>query len=298
MNDLLKHEAVMQADKLHIIDISHLQDLKKEIEQFSQNEELNGFQQWIVNSLYSYTIPEVGFTVRSILLLALHHPFYADVVFNRPGREDTVKCLVLPDIEQAEKRLKACLDKHGFQAHKVDNLPLKRLGVQSGLSEYGRNNITYIPGMGSNFLLMAFFSDVPCEQDIWRPTVVSKICEKCDICIKKCPTGAIRKERFLIDNQKCLSAMNEMPGDFPDWLPANVHHTCYDCLRCQESCPMNKGHLDRMEQPVVFSEEETAMLLEGKALESFCESTRQKISILGLDRWYTAIPRNIRALMV
>jgi epoxyqueuosine reductase len=297
MNNLLKTEAAAHGDKAQVIAVDRLSDLKKELEQFSQNEELNGFQQWIVNSLYNYTIPKTSFTVRSVILIARHKPFYSDVIFNQAGREYSVKCPVRPDFEGTEKYLAAFLSKHGFHAQWAENLPLKRLGVQSGLSEYGRNNITYISGMGSNFSLAAFFSDMPCEQDTWRNAVTAELCEKCNICINSCPTGAIRKERFLIDNQICLSTMNESPGDFPEWLPVSVHHTCYDCLMCQENCPMNNGHLDRMEQTVIFSEEETDMLLEGKPLESFSEETKQKINVLGLDAWYTAIPRNIRVLM-
>lgn len=297
MNDLLRAEAAAHGDKLQIIGVSHLNDLRNEIEQFSESEELNGFQQWIVKSLYHYSIPEAGFPVRSIILIARHHPFYADVIFKQDGREYSGKSFVRPDFEGAEEYLATFLGKREFHVQMAENLPLKRLGVQSGLSEYGRNNITYISGMGSNFSLAAFFSDMPCEQDTWRSMVTAKLCERCGICIKSCPTGAIRNDRFLIDNQICLSAINEVPGDFPDWLPASVHHTCYDCLRCQENCPMNKGHLDRMEQKVVFSEEDTGMLLQGKPLESLPEETKQKIHMLGLDAWYAAIPRNIKALM-
>jgi epoxyqueuosine reductase len=297
MIDLLKAEAAAHGDKLQIVAVTHLNDLRKELEHFSQSEELNGFQQWIVNSLYDYAIPATGFTVRSIILVAVRRPFYADVIFRHAGRDYYAKCPVRPDFEAPEKYISALLNEHGFHVWKADNLPLKRLGVQGGLSEYGRNNITYVPGMGSNFSLTAFFSDMPCEQDAWRSMVSAKACARCDICIENCPTGAIRKDRFLIDNQICLSAINEMPGDFPDWLPATAHHTCYDCLRCQESCPMNKGQLDKMEQNIVFSEEDTGMLLEGKPLESFPEEARQKIRMLGMDAWYAAMPRNMKALM-
>lgn len=297
MNDLLRAEVAAHGDKLQMIEVHRLNDLKKEIDQFSQNEELNGFQQWIVNNIYHYSIPETGFTVRSIILIARHHPFYADVIFKQDGSEYSCRSLVNPGFEGMEEYLAAFMEKHEYHIQKVEDLPLKRLGVQSGLSEYGRNNITYVPEMGSNFSLAAFFSDMPCEQDNWRSVVAAKACENCSICIKSCPTGAIRKERFLIDNQICLSTLNEVPDAFPDWLPSSVHHTCYDCLRCQENCPMNKGHLDKMEQTVVFSEEETGMLLQGIPMISLPEETKQKILMLGMHQWYDAIPRNIKALM-
>jgi epoxyqueuosine reductase len=60
---------------------------------------------------------------------------------------------------------------------------------------------------------------------------------------------------------------------------------------------MNKGHLDKLEQAIIFSEEDTEMILEGKPPESFSDETKQKIRMLGLDAWYAAIPRNIKMLM-
>lgn len=297
MNELLKAEAVKHGDRLQVVPYRRVSDLKNDIESFALNEELNDFQKWIVNCLYSYEAPDMGFNTESVIIMALSHPFYADVIFKKNGSKYWVKCLVRPDFDRADKYLKTFLDDFGYHAERASNLPLKRLGVQSGLSEYGRNNITYIDGLGSNFSLAAYFSDMPCEEDIWRSAVTSEKCGNCRACINNCPTGAIRKERFLIDNQKCLSAMNETPGDFPEWLPATVHHTCYDCLRCQEKCPMNIGHTEKMDGRFEFSEQETAMLLEGRPIEDFPKNARQKIFKLGLDEWYSAIPRNIRLLM-
>jgi epoxyqueuosine reductase len=297
MNDLLKNEALKHGDRLQIIPSHRIADLKNDIDTFARSEELNGFQKWIVNGLYSYDVPSVDFTVRSVILIALSHPFYADVIFTGNGREYSGKCLVRSDFDAADKYLKTFLEGFGYHAVRAYNLPMKRLGVQSGLSEYGRNNITYIDGMGSNFSLTAYFSDTPCEEDTWRQAVTAKACNSCRACINNCPTGAIRSERFLIDNQKCLSAMNETDDEFPEWLPVSVHHTCYDCLRCQEKCPMNIGHIDKMDGCFVFSEQETGMLLQGESIESFPEGMKQKIFKLGLDEWYSAIPRNIRMLM-
>lgn len=52
MIDLLKHEALAHVDKLQMISISCLKNLKKEIEVFKENEDLNNFQRWIVNKRY------------------------------------------------------------------------------------------------------------------------------------------------------------------------------------------------------------------------------------------------------
>jgi hypothetical protein len=60
---------------------------------------------------------------------------------------------------------------------------------------------------------------------------------------------------------------------------------------------MNIGHTDKMTECFAFSELETEMLLQGDPIENFTKNTKQKIFTLGLDEWYEAIPRNIKALM-
>ncbi|MCX7772909.1 MAG: hypothetical protein N2376_07340 [Clostridia bacterium] len=297
MNTKLRDEAEKRGYKLQIISSERIQDLKSEIERFSQSEELNGFQKWILSDLYNYSLSRAEFEAKSVVILAVPHPFYADVVFKKDGQTYAAKSLVRPDFNGAHGFIESFSEDFGYHFAKADDLPLKRLGVQSGLCEYGRNNITYIDDVGSNFSLTAYLSDLPCEFDAWRGAVVAKACANCNVCIHSCPTGAIRKDRFLIDNQRCLSTLNEMPGEFPDWLPETVHHTCYDCMRCQEKCPMNIGHLDKMEGSVVFSEEETEMLLTAVPLEQLLPELRQKLWTLGMDEWYDAMPRNIKALM-
>jgi hypothetical protein len=61
----LKQEALKHGE-LQIIPIKRLQSLKTEFDDFKKNEALNGFQKWIVNDLYKFALPTVGFTMRSI----------------------------------------------------------------------------------------------------------------------------------------------------------------------------------------------------------------------------------------
>ncbi|WP_256311538.1 hypothetical protein [Tissierella carlieri] len=44
---------------------------------------------------------------------------------------------------------------------------MKRLGEHSDLAKYGRNNVTYVDDLGSNFSYTAYFSDIMCEEDTW-----------------------------------------------------------------------------------------------------------------------------------
>jgi epoxyqueuosine reductase len=296
INQLLQ-EVKLFGYELVLIPVERLNTLKVELERFQKEEELNGFQRWIVEELYHYEVPVADFTIRSILLVALAHPPYAEVELNWNGSVHKALSLVMPDFDAARERIIKLLEREGYHCSLADHLPLKRMAVQSGLSKYGRNNITYIDGMGSNFSYDAFFTDLPCDEDYWMPVTIAASCTNCKLCIRNCPTGAIRSERYLIDNQRCLSAMNEIPGEFPGWLSPSVHHTMYDCLRCQEVCPMNREAMIMVPQTFTFSEEETQQLLDGAPYEAFSSSMKSKTKILGLDSWLPAIPRNLRLLL-
>jgi epoxyqueuosine reductase len=292
----LEKVAIEHNDRIKVIPIERLKELKEIIGDFREQEELNGFQKWIVDELYRYERPRADFTVNSIILIAINHPFFAKVNFHKGGKLKTFLSLVRSDFCKAEAYLTKYLEEKGHSIMKADNLPLKRLAAHSGLAQYGRNNITYVDGLGSNFSYAAYFSDLPCEEDTWGEVRNAAVCAKCNLCIKNCPTGAILSNRFLIDNQKCLSCINEIPGEFPDWLPATVHHTLYDCLICQRICPMNNKQADNIIEGISFTEEETDMLLEGRPIDTFSEELKAKAYFLGIDEWYKAIPRNLKIL--
>jgi len=296
MIDKLEKAVIEHNDRIKVIPIEHLKELKEIIENYKEQEELNDFQKWIVNKLYRFEGPKEDFTVNSILLIAIHHPFYAKVNFHKDGIKKTFLSLVRADFDKTEAYLTKLLEKNGYSIKKAENLPLKRLGVHSGLAKYGRNNITYVDGLGSNFSYAAYFSDIMCVEDTWGEVKNAEVCNKCKLCMESCPTGAILKDRFLIDNQKCLSSFNEVSGEFPDWLPVTAHHALYDCLICQRTCPMNYEQLDNVIEYISFSEEETKLLLDGKPIDTFSEELKTKVFMLGIDEWYEAIPRNLKTL--
>lgn len=121
-------------------------------------------------------------------------------------------------LTDAKEHIKIIAEQAGYRVAVRPGLPLKRLAVQSGLAMYGRNNLTYISGMGSYYSLVAFVTDIPCTNHTWREApVTAPLCETCDICITNCPTGAISKDRFIVDSSKCKV-----------------------CSKCRSRCPMNK----------------------------------------------------------
>ncbi|MGD8992574.1 MAG: hypothetical protein PVI00_14050, partial [Desulfobacterales bacterium] len=94
-------------------------------------------------------------------------------------------------------------------------LPEKLLAVRSGLAQYGKNNISYMPNLGSFYRPVVFISDIPCEADGWEAPTVMAQCEKCTACMKACPSGAISSERFQLHAERCLTFCNESKRDFP-----------------------------------------------------------------------------------
>lgn len=290
------NDVFVNGEKVKIIPINKLLKLKNEIDQFKNNQELNSFQRWIVNDLYRFDIPFVEFSIQSIILIAIPHPFYAKVKFTKDKKQYNFISLVMSDFEKTETTLNRILLSEKYNFTLAQNLPLKRLAVQSGLAVYGRNNICYIKGIGSNFSFIAYYSDIPCIDEYWAGVKISSVCTKCNACLRNCPTGAIKKNRFLIDNEMCLSYWNESSEPFPEWIPKLAHHCVYDCLKCQIICPMNKMQIKNVVGPIYFNERETNMLLSGLHYEQQSVSLKQKVEYLGLHQWQDGIPKNLKML--
>jgi epoxyqueuosine reductase len=186
----------------------------------------------------------------------------------------------------------------GYRAKKTLRLPIKPLAVHSGLAEYGRNNITYVEGMGSFHHLFAFYSDLPCEQDEWHEMKMLKRCENCRACIIKCPTGAIGEDRFLLHAERCLSFFNEKPANvpFPAWIDPSWHNSIYGCMICQRYCPEDKKFKDWVETRAEFSQEETALLLSDSS-GALPAAIMEKLDQLELVESLDVLPRNLGVLL-
>ena len=197
---------------------------------------------------------------------------------------------------RAEETLRSALEAAGYEITRA-HLALKTLAVRSGLATYGRNNITYIPEMGSLCSLVAFYSDCPCEQDDWQDSKVMVDCENCSLCRENCPTGSILADRFLIHAEKCLGFLNEMEPDIPYWvkLQPDWHNGLIGCGCCQFVCPVNKPYLDNIVTGPSFSEEETGLILNKTPLEKLPLEARQKLKIS--DGVYPLLASNLSAFI-
>ena len=178
-------------------------------------------------------------------------------------------------------------------------LPEKLLAARVGLAFYGRNNLAYVPGMGSYLRLATFYTDLELSEDRWREPRELPRCQSCGACRKTCPTGAIPADRFLLRAERCLVFHNERPSGipFPAWIPAGAHGCLVGCLKCQVPCPENARCRGRVEDAGDYTEEETSCLLEGRPLESLDPRLRAKLDASDLTPVHGMMARNLRTLL-
>ena len=178
-------------------------------------------------------------------------------------------------------------------------VPKKLLAVHSGLAAYGRNNITYVAGMGSFHRLAAFFSDMPCDSDEWHEPKMLGRCDSCRACSTLCPTGAIGADRFQLHAERCIVFHNEKPASvpFPEWMDPAWHNCLVGCLLCQRACPENRDNRACITEAAVFSGEETALLLAGTSFDRLPAPLAEKIKACDLQESLDIMPRNLRVLM-
>jgi epoxyqueuosine reductase len=304
MLEVLKSEIAKQGDRAAIVPVHRLQNIRQDVENLKGREELNPFQHYIVNDLYSLEIPESDFEIRSIIAVASPSPAAIEILFTWQGESIPLR---LPasyvDKDRSsvriEAHLKASLSPQGYHVLCAPHLPRKLIAVRSGLGRYGRNNISYVEGLGSFLNLNLYFSDIPSVEDPWQDIRQMDICRTCQACLHHCPTAAIIPTRFLIDNERCLTYFNEAGREwnFPEWIDPASHHTLYGCLRCQMACPVNKPYSNTVTAPVEFTEEETAFLLEGRPFELFPEGFKQKVKMFEMIEYLGALPRNLGVLL-
>jgi epoxyqueuosine reductase len=175
-------------------------------------------------------------------------------------------------------------------------LPLKQLAVRSGLAAYGRNNIAYVDGFGSFHQLVAFYCQRPLE-DHWRELRLLPECRGCAVCLRECPTGAIRSQDFVIDPARCLTLYNELPAPMPSWVPATAHNALVGCLKCQLRCPANEDVRTRTVDLGEVPEAETAALLSGRIDAPMALALKKRLARISGGEDLAYIARNLKLVL-
>lgn len=247
---------------------------------------------------FRFSADETLPNARSIIIIAAPQPV-SQLTFSWNNRQ--YNAIVPPTYSyetdrQAHELLEKIVEPRGFRVVKA-RLPEKMLATRSGLARYGKNNITYVEGMGSFHRPVVFITDAPLPEEYWGEPRVLDRCEKCSACAKKCPTNAIAPDRFLLHAEKCLTFFNESERPFPGWLDVSVFHCLIGCMICQEVCPVNKSFLKEVFFAAAFSEEETAILLENRQKSQLPPALLAKLGPTGLLEEYTVLSRNLALLL-
>lgn len=182
----------------------------------------------------------------------------------------------------------------GLSAARIDG-PLKTMGTISGFSRYGRNNISYVQGLGSFAALAALVSDLECEDSPPQAQETLPRCGTCHACRDACPTGAIGEDRFLLHAERCITFWNEKSGEtpFPEWIEPQWHNALVGCLICQRACPENRPFLDSYFEGPSFDEATTRLLLAGAKKEGLSDDVRPALEEWRLADLLDYLPRNL-----
>lgn len=281
-----------------IVSIAHVKELEENINHLHERHLLDA-------GLYDAYLASFDFgceqnlpNARSLIIVSVPQP-QIRVTFVLENRSYPViipPTYFLSTDNQVARLLGAFLEPLGYDLQKV-RLPQKLLAVRSGLARYGRNNITYVAGLGSFHRPVVFVSDCPAPADGWREPALLDQCETCHACMKACPTRAIADDRFLLHAERCITFHNEQTKDFPDWWSPAWHRCLVGCMICQKVCPANKDLAGWIEEGSDFGEEETALLLEGTPEDSLPARTLDKLERLGMMEYLHVLGRNLKALL-
>jgi epoxyqueuosine reductase len=284
--------------KARAVSIEHLAELKDEIERVHSQGLLADGVYRDYHYAFDFEVPEALSQARSLIVVATPVPA-VEVTFTSDGRP--FKATIPPTYnhdtdQQACDCIVEALKPEGYQLVNAA-VPKKLLATRSGLARYGKNNITYIEGMGSYHRLTAFFTDAPVSEDHWQKPQMLDQCNSCTACVKKCPSGAVSSDRFLLRAEKCITYHNESERPFPEWIDPSWHNCLIGCMICQDVCPENPPSVRRTVHVATFSGEETGHILENAPRESLSPNMLQKLELIGSAESYELVSRNLKALL-
>lgn len=120
----------------------------------------------------------------------------------------------------------------------VDTGPLveRELAKKAGIGYYGKNCSIVNHDYGSFIFLGHIMTDL----DLSLDNPVEDNCGDCDLCIKACPTNALKGD-YTMNSKRCVSYLTQTKGNIPEALMEKMGINIYGCDTCQLVCPKNKG---------------------------------------------------------
>lgn len=85
----------------------------------------------------------------------------------------------------------------------IGHLSHRKLGVLAGLGWIGRNNLLVNEKLGSQFRIVSVLTNMPLKAD----QISKKDCGTCRLCVKICPSQAIKDNPADFDHVKCFEKL-------------------------------------------------------------------------------------------
>ncbi|MHA1354725.1 MAG: 4Fe-4S double cluster binding domain-containing protein [Candidatus Heimdallarchaeota archaeon] len=293
--------------KYRVMSVKHLQQLQDKIDKLHKEKKISQhetLQHYI--GKFKFAVPKDFPEAKSVIVLAVECNL-AKIPFHYKGKKYDV---LLPGNYSATSKtpkeeiddfvLEKIIGQSDYRVQQTRQLHLKFLTTSSGLGRYGRNNISYVDELGSFIELYAIFTDYEFDEDHYVEAKMMDRCEKCTICIDRCPNQCISRDNFIIDVERCIPLYNEIRGEFPEWLVTDSHMAIMGCLHCQIPCPANHVALKNMRQFEDITEEETEVLLNGEGDEEVISTIFLKLQMFDAkhaDYFLPVLKRNLEVLL-
>ncbi len=133
----------------------------------------------------------------------------------------------------------------------------RAIAERAGLGYAGYNSMLISEKLGTRFFIGYILTDLEIKPD--NKEFFSD-CSSCNLCIKACPTGAL-KGGGLINANQCISYLTQSKKEIPSLLKKKMGRQLYGCDRCQEVCPKNKGLMLKPTTSIIPSQVELEDIL-------------------------------------
>ena len=179
-----------------------------------------------------------------------------------PLSPDAVLSGYYPASNQSYHAMRALRDALAGEGVRTERaaVPVKTILADRGIGSCLDNDLIFIPGFGTRFIVQALMVALPEDELEYTPKRDPfEACIHCGRCRDACPGGAIGPGGY--DWRRCLRAYESGP-DMPEWVMEKM--TCLlGCEVCQQVCPLNHFIRPRPVSPAEAEAFELEKLLSG-----------------------------------
>ena len=142
-----------------------------------------------------------------------------------------------PVVRKIAENLVAFIEEHGYKAMHGQHIPLKYVADRIGMGAYGKNGILQTERYGSYVALRNVLTDLELIPDCVEK--ISTKCDKCERCMKACPTGALYAP-YKVNPGLCINPVTRREKYIEPRIRIKMQNWIHGCDICQEVCPANK----------------------------------------------------------